>query len=214
MTNHHAPLVATVVFSLAAFIAPLYAQQEMVAEFQVLEWSTGRPDVLAMKIEKSRSEVYDTDRIGGGTLFESSVALELQSVGFVGVASSTRINAHASPPVLTRDADVVVPLDAFQRFLETLLQSPVKEGIYRPSVPRTGGSRTTKVEFDLETETVTFLTESLADGGIPWGTTFGGCTYVIESDIPSKALRILDPYINPSSPDVSALKPPPAPLPQ
>ncbi len=194
MTNHHTPLVATVVFSLAAFIAPLYAQQETVAEFQALEWFTGRPDVLAMKIEKSRSEVYDTDIIGGGTLFESSVALELQSVGFVGVASSKRINTHASlPPVLTRDADVVVPLDAFQRFLETLLQSPVKEGIYRPSVPRTGGSRTTKVEFDLETETVTFFTESLADGGIPWGATFGGRTYVIESDIPSKALRILDP---------------------
>ena len=107
----------------------------------------------------------------------------------------TRINAHASPPVLTRDADVVIPLDVIQRFLEMLLQSPVKEGIYRPSVPRTGGSRKTRVELDLETETVTFFTESLADGGIPWGATFGGRTYVIESDIPSKALRVLDPYL-------------------
>ena len=56
MTNYDAPLVAAVVFSLAAFIAPVYAQQETVAEFQALEWFTGRPDVLALKIEKSRSE--------------------------------------------------------------------------------------------------------------------------------------------------------------
>ena len=162
MPHHYARLIV-VAIATVSFSTPLYAQQETVDEFQALEWFAGRPGVLAMKIEKSRSEVYDTDIIGGRTLFESSVALELQSVGFIGVASSTRINAHASPPVLTRDADVVVPLDAFQRFLETLLSSPVKEGIYRPSVPRTGGSRTTKVELDLETETVTFFTESLAD---------------------------------------------------
>jgi len=195
MTQHHARLIA-VAIAAVSFSPPITAQQETVDEFQALEWFTGQPGVLAMKIEKSRSEDGPTDMIGGGTLIVSSVALELQSVGFIGVASSTRINAHASPPVVTRDADVVVPLDAFQRFLETLLQAPVKEGIYRPSVPRTGGSPKTRVELNLETETVTFFTESLADGGIPWGATFGGRTYVIESDIPSKALRILDPYIS------------------
>ena len=195
MTNYDAPLVAAVVFSLAAFIAPVYAQQETVAEFQALEWFSERPGVLAMKIEKRRSEAPPTGLIVGGTLIVSSVALKLQSgFGFMGVASSTRISAHAAGPVVTRDADVVVPLDAFQRFLETLLQSPVKEGIYPPSVPI--NRRTTRVELDLETETVTFFTESLADGGITWGATFGRRTYVIESDILSNALRILDPYIS------------------
>ena len=85
-------LIATVIFSLAAFIAPLCAQQETVAEFQALEWFTGRPDVLAMKIEKNRFEQVDR-----GSLFKSSVALERQSVGFVGVASFARINPHSSP---------------------------------------------------------------------------------------------------------------------
>ena len=161
-------LIVTVIFSLSAFIAPLYAQQETVAEFQALEWFTGRPDVLAMKIEKSRFEQVDR-----GSLFKSSVALERQSVGFVGVASFARINPHSSPPVLTRDADVVIPLDVIQRFLEMLLQSPIKDRIYSPSVPRTGGSQT-QIEFDLETEAVTFFTWSLTEGGIPWGATFGG----------------------------------------
>ncbi len=97
--------------------------------------------------------------------------------------------------------DVAIPLDVVQGFLRMLAESPLEGSIYlHPANAVSDNHPSTKIELDLETETVSFFTTSQRAGGIPWGLTFESVTfvlapYVVSSDIPMKALETLGPYL-------------------
>ena len=150
------------------------------------------PNVQAIRIED------DWQGFGSISSREAHYALERRSDGFEGpgvlsVASWSNGQQEAL-------VDVVVPLDVVQEFLRMLAGSPLDQSIYLPSRGMTDNYPSTKIELDLETDTVVFFTTSQGAGGIPWGLTLKGVTfvpaaYVINSDIPMGALETLGPYL-------------------
>jgi hypothetical protein len=95
----------------------------------------------------------------------------------------------------TAGAEIAVPADVMQAFLETLARSPMKEGEYVPRVERTDDFPLITIDIDLGSETVAFFSTSQGGSHVPWGAAFGGKTYVIDADTPARALKLLEPYL-------------------
>ena len=150
------------------------------------------PNVQAIRIED------DWQGFGSISSREAHYALERRS----SLSSGPGVLLVASWSNGQQEAlvDVVVPLDVVQGFLRMLAGSPLDQGIYLPSRGMTDNYPSTKIELDLETDTVVFFTTSQGAGGIPWGltlkdVTFVPAAYVINSDIPMGALETLGPYL-------------------
>jgi fermentation-respiration switch protein FrsA (DUF1100 family) len=96
----------------------------------------------------------------------------------------------------TASTDAVLPPEVAEEFLKTLAGSPVKVGDYVPLIEHTDDYPSLSIEIDLGTEKVLFFSQSQGADRTPWGVTFGGETYVVDSDAPARALRVLEPYLS------------------
>ncbi|HLF02599.1 MAG TPA: hypothetical protein VI547_11525 [Anaerolineales bacterium] len=96
----------------------------------------------------------------------------------------------------TASTDAVLPPEVAEEFLKTLAESPVKNGDYVPLIEHTDDYPSLVIEIDLGTEKVLFFSQSQGADHVPWGATFGGETYVVDSDAPARALKVLEPYLS------------------
>ena len=119
---------------------------------------------------------------------------------FTGKASFD-VGGRSFPESRRREAsvDLTIPFEAVQTFLRMLDSSPLKEGNYVPPINQGDDypSFSIKIELELKTGTVVFFTQSQGDDHVPWGVVFKRKEYVINSDIPTKALDQLKPYLKP-----------------
>lgn len=111
--------------------------------------------------------------------------------------SANRFKGNATFTVgrLSRVETISIPLDVVQTFLRTLGDSPLENRKYSPRIRHTDDYPSLRIELELENKTVSFITESQGKNHVPWAVTIQGKTYVIESDVPARALATLDPYL-------------------
>ncbi len=96
---------------------------------------------------------------------------------------------------------IVIPLNVAQAFLQTLEQIPLEEGPYTPKINQ---ADTYLIDIAIQILTnagpLDIFTNSQNDrnatGNAPWGVNFMGRTFVVNSDIPAKALDTLRPYLH------------------
>src|SRR5689334_16327757 len=119
--------------------------------------------------------------------------LERKPEGFRGEATFSA-GGYSGPANKTVE-NIAVPLDRADLFLQMLSKCPMKSGDYEPKIEHTDDYPSIKLEIELENESVTFFTKSQGEGNTPWGVTIRGTTYVVESDIPAKALEMLEPHL-------------------
>lgn len=91
--------------------------------------------------------------------------------------------------------DIEIPLAVAQAFFKDLAKSPLKEGEYRPKIFYSDDYPSIRIELKINEDTVAFFTQSQGEGHVPWGVRFRGKTYVVDSDVPSKAYQALYPYL-------------------
>jgi hypothetical protein len=111
---------------------------------------------------------------------------------FKGGASFSACGASGHPRESVED--ITISLEVVQKFLQMLTRSPLEEGNYEPMITHTDDYPSIKIVLQTDTEIIIFFTQSQGVGHVPWGATFGETTYVINSDIPTKAMEILKPY--------------------
>jgi hypothetical protein len=91
--------------------------------------------------------------------------------------------------------DITIPLEVVQKFLKMLTSFPREEGNYKPKMIHSDDYPSIKITLETDRGTVLFFTRSQGAGHVPWGVTFDRTTYIINSDIPAKAIEILKPYL-------------------
>ncbi len=118
--------------------------------------------------------------------------LERRPDGFAGTAVFSAGGYSGTSNKATEE--IAVPLDKVEHFLMMLATCPIKLENYEPRIEHTDDYPSIKLEVDLAKESVVFFTQSQGEGYVPWGVTVHGRSYVIESDIPAKALDTLKPH--------------------
>lgn len=88
-----------------------------------------------------------------------------------------------------------IPLDQAQKFLRLLSQTPVQAGTYQPKIEHTDDYPSLRIEVETGAGPLQLYSASQGQDHIPWGATFAGKNFVINSDTPARALDILRPYL-------------------
>lgn len=96
----------------------------------------------------------------------------------------------------TADETIEIPVEVIQAFLDKLNEATLEEGQYVPHIDHTDDYPDLRIEIYSTTHDE-IIFESTSQGGehIPWGATFEGVHYTINSGIPMEALEILKPYL-------------------
>ena len=98
---------------------------------------------------------------------------------------------------VSAEEDISIPISAVQDFLNILSTAPVEEGVYEPKVVDIGEFTYSHIRIEIQVDRKTILFHSASDGEdrTPWGMNIGGESYIINSAIPTHALRSLNPYL-------------------
>jgi len=96
---------------------------------------------------------------------------------------------------LNKTENIQIPFNAAQTFFRILGEASLENKEYFPQIWHTDDYPSLKIELDLEDEAVTFFTESQGESHVPWAVKIGEKTYVIDSDVPARALAALNPYL-------------------
>lgn len=146
---------------------------EKASSFMIQDEWTGLSSLAPLKAEYTLQR--DTNQFNGGASFS------------VGGASGN--------PCKSVVEDITIPVEVVQKFLQMLTRSPLEEGNYEAKITHTDDYPSINIVLHTDTAIVGFFTRSQGVGHVPWGVNFEKKTYVINSDIPAKALEILKPYL-------------------
>ncbi|RKZ80057.1 MAG: hypothetical protein DRR19_24160 [Candidatus Parabeggiatoa sp. nov. 1] len=146
-------------------------------------------------LEKASLFLIQDEWIGLSSLapLKAHYMLERHTNQFSGGASFSVGGASGNPCKSVED--ITIPVEVVQKFLQMLTRSPLEKGHYEPKITHTDDYPSIKITLQTDTGIVAFFTQSQGVGHVPWGVTFEKTTYVINSDIPAKALEILKPYL-------------------
>jgi hypothetical protein len=127
---------------------------------------------------------------------EAHYTLERGADGFSGEGSFS-LGGYSGNPVSAREA-ITVPADVAQKFLQMLEEPnlPMKEGTYEPRIDHTDDYPSLGIQIELPGgEQVAFFSGSQGVDNVPWGLSYEGKTYIVDSALPAKALYTLGPYL-------------------
>lgn len=93
------------------------------------------------------------------------------------------------------EASVNIPLAVAQAAFQILATAPLKEEEYVPDGRQTDYFPHIEWALKVKANVVTFYTDSQGENHVPWAVKFGGKTYVIHSDAPARAYKLLLPYL-------------------
>jgi hypothetical protein len=99
-----------------------------------------------------------------------------------------------SPRTATRE--IVVPLEALERFLTQLTGALLDDGYEPKTAPPGGASPEVRIELQTNAMPVTIFTRSPGADYLPWGVESGGRQYTIVSTAPATAFAELRPYLH------------------
>jgi len=92
--------------------------------------------------------------------------------------------------------DMEIPNSVAQQFFKILANAQLSSGPYKPKIEHTDDYPHNEIELHIGKETILFWTQSQGPGFVPWGLKLAGKEYVINSDLPDKAIQLLDPYMH------------------
>jgi len=95
----------------------------------------------------------------------------------------------------TKEEIVTVADSTVQEFLHALEAAPLKEETYIPSIDHTDDYPSIMISIQTDTDKIAVFSQSQGDGHVPWATIIRDKGYVIDSDIPSRALTAFEPYL-------------------
>lgn len=78
--------------------------------------------------------------------------------------------------------------------LEMLAQSPTQYGYYDPPIVY-DAYHSLEIDIELADDVVTFFTISGREDFVPWALDLNGSIFVINSDIPTQAFKLLEPHL-------------------
>jgi hypothetical protein len=182
-------LLAILVYGIIIFMVYLWANQSLVNFVSFPELSTAysitiidnwdglAPDapINSLYTLKNPTEHIEDGQFQGSALF---------SVG--GNFADTK----------KETAQISVPKDVIQAFLQRLSEVSPENGTYQPFMEHTDDypEITIRVLYG-NAKTIEFYTTSQGDEHIPWKVTYNSNSYVVKSGIPMQALEILKPYL-------------------
>jgi hypothetical protein len=111
---------------------------------------------------------------------------------FVGKAI---FSVGGGPNVTTRELPISIPRETIQEFLRLLSEAPLEKGTYHPSITHTDDYPSQKIDLVRADAQLSFYSESQGDTAVPWGATFGGENYTVNSKNPADALAKIRPYL-------------------
>ena len=121
---------------------------------------------------------------------EANYDLTMKDEGWVGEAIFS-ITADQ----IIETADIHIPIEDTDAFLDMLEQAKLLPGPYEPFYRWTDDYPFISISFQTDDGEIEIFTSSQGEGHVPWGAMVHGQEYVIESDIPMQALKILEPYM-------------------
>jgi len=101
----------------------------------------------------------------------------------------------AGPSLLSKEFPVSVPRETVQAFLSQLSRSVLEKGEYKPKIDHTDDYPTLGITVEGPQGKVEFFSRSQGEFAIPWGVRFASQTYVVNTNDPELAFRIMDPYL-------------------
>jgi hypothetical protein len=88
-----------------------------------------------------------------------------------------------------------VPPDVFEAFLSRLSTADLSPGSYEPTITHTDDYPSLTIEVAGDRDVAIFHSQSQGEGHVPWRFEFGDRQFVVDSDVPRRALDILGPYL-------------------
>lgn len=95
--------------------------------------------------------------------------------------------------ILGKSVDVFISNEDMQAFLDSLAKSSFVAGDYEPKIEWTDDYPSFMIEIRTSDSTLAFYSSSQGEGNVPWGMTFEGTEFVVDSDQPARALSIIQP---------------------
>ncbi|HEY0070985.1 MAG TPA: hypothetical protein VGE04_13545 [Chloroflexia bacterium] len=156
------------------------------------------PDAWPPKLADATTILIQDDWSGLSPVapLQALYSLERGADGFSGRADFSAGGYRADP--ITATETIAIPADVAQKFLEMLADPalPMKEGTYEPRIDHTDDYPSLGILVELPGgEQVAFGSGSQGEGHVPWGLTYKGKTYIVDSALPSEALDTLRPYL-------------------
>jgi hypothetical protein len=102
---------------------------------------------------------------------------------------------EAGRPILSREEAISVPADAVARFVDILKRAVLVEGEYEAVYERTDDYPVITLTFETAHGTVKVSTGSNTVDNVPWRAEIDGVEYIIDSDVPARALDEIVPYL-------------------
>ncbi|HEX2915392.1 MAG TPA: WD40 repeat domain-containing protein [Chloroflexia bacterium] len=90
---------------------------------------------------------------------------------------------------------IAIPLSEMQKFLKLLGNAPVKEGKYEPHIDHTDDYPYRSIALETPGGPLKIYSSSQGRDNIPWGASYAGKTFVLQSDTPARAFDVLEPYL-------------------
>ena len=99
-------------------------------------------------------------------------------------------------PDIIAEESVMIPPEVVTAFLDKLEEAQLTHGSYTPLIEWTDDYPRISIQIDTTRGMVEIYSQSQGTEHIPWGATFDGNDYTINSGIPAQALAILEPYLH------------------
>jgi len=151
-----------------------------------------------MQIAKLRSIDIHDDWMGLSSIGPVSKHYQLKPEGNVFVGTAT-FSAGGGTKVQTKVENLSLPQEAVQSFLQALAASPIVQGPYQAKIDHTDDYPSQKIDIALDSETLSFSSQSQGEFAIPWALQLRGVGYVISAKNPAEALQKLKPYLKEDS---------------
>jgi hypothetical protein len=90
-----------------------------------------------------------------------------------------------------------VPVATFDAFLRALAEAPILSGTYEARIFQTDDYPSLTIVVTTDGGDVKFYSESQGAGHVPWAVATKGRTWVIPSDAPFRAMKMLTPFAGP-----------------
>jgi hypothetical protein len=157
-----------------------------------------------LSLDSNVHSVYienDFNAYGPAAREEAHYTLQRAQNGYVGEGSF--VVAKGAPggpfPTSQRTAveSIIIPADVMRSFFQLLAESPIVANVPATPEPSAEYYPRLRIELHLNSEIVTFLSASQQEGYVPWSVQTATATYYINSDQPTRALALLQPYLKP-----------------
>ncbi len=120
-----------------------------------------------------------------------------QDEGFTGVATFSAGSSGRQPQAaMTTTSAITIPQPVVTEFLQLLATTQARVGRYVPRIDHTDDYPNLLIELTTAAGPVVFFSQSQGQDHTPWGLSFGGGQYIIDTNIPNRAFTRLNPYLD------------------